>query len=305
MHYQVEEKKEHLKMWRGQRRFVMMGLVPILVFYVVFLLFPIFFAGYLSFHKWSLLGSSKSFVGIEQYTTVLKDRVFQVAFWNALYYTGSSVLIRTLLALGLALLVTSLPRKFGLSTVVRSIIFIPVVATFSAITLMFKFFLDPVMGVGNYYLGFVGLGPFSFIYSPTQVIPTIVLLTTWKTVGYFMIMFIAGLTTIPNQLYEAGKIDGTSSWQAFWHITLPLLRPTLAFVLIISCIWELQAFDQFYVFSGGGPGIASLTMVLHIFNTGFKFFRMGEAAAISFLLFAVIIFFSIVQLKGLREKFEY
>jgi ABC-type sugar transport system permease subunit len=187
----------------------------------------------------------------------------------------------------------------------RGVIFMPVVTSMVAVSLMFVWLYQPMYGVLNYVLEFVGLGPYDFLNSPTQVMPSIVAMSVWKSVGYTMVLFLAGLTTIPSELYEAARVDGASGLQSFIHITIPLLKPTTLFALVTGMIGGFQVFTQIYVMTGGGPGTASRTLVMHIYETGFKFFEMGRASALAFLLFALVLVITILQLKYLRADFEY
>ena len=149
------------------------------------------------------------------------------------------------------------------------------------------------------------MGPFTWLTSSAQVMPSIILVSVWKSLGFTMVIFMAGLTTIPSQLYEAARIDGASSRQVFLRICLPLLQPTMLFVLVTGVIEGMQMFTQVHVLTDGGPGTASLVMVKHLYNHAFEYFRMGRASAIAFILFAWILAVTLLQIRFFREGFEY
>lgn len=274
-----------------------------MIYFSVFFVFPIFFSLYLSLHHWPLLGLKKSFCGFDNYLHAFKDPVFWVSAKNTGYYVVVYISLVTILALGFALLVNSLGKFF--KTVMRTIYFIPVITSMVATSIMFVWLYQPMYGILNYFLGYLGLGPYDWIYSSTQVMPSITLMSVWKSVGYAMVLFLAGLTTIPWQYYEAAKIDGASQWQLFWRITLPLLKPTTLFVVATGTIGAFQVFTQIFMMSRGGPGTASMVLVLHIYNLGFRFFEMGKASAVAYILFSVIFIVTILEIKSFREKSIY
>ena len=162
-----------------------------------------------------------------------------------------------------------------------------------------------MFGILNYFLGFLGLGPFDWLSSPTQALPSIILMSVWKAVGYTMVIFLAGLTTIPREYYEAAQVDGASGWQLFRGITLPLLKPTTLFVIVTGMIGGFQVFTQVFVMTRGGPGTATRVLVMHIYDAGFRYFEMGEASALAFIQFAIIFIITFLQVRYFREEFEY
>lgn len=287
----------------AKRRFVVLGLLPIMLYFSVFSVYPIFSAMYISLHDWGLMSTEHLFVGISNYTRAFGDDVFFITIKNTLYFSVLNVTLGTVLGLLTAVFLNSLP-KWSVPWL-RGILFAPVVTSMVAVSLMFELLYEPSRGLFNYLLKFIGLGPFKFLSSSSQVIPSIVLTTVWKNLGYNMVLFIAGLTTIPQPLYEAAEIDGANKWRQFFLITLPLLKPTTLFVVVTALISSFQAFTQIYNMSGGGPGTASRTMVLHIYETAFRYFEMGRATAMAFVLFAMILIITIVQLKCFRSDIEY
>ena len=286
-----------------QVRFIILGLAPVMAYFFVFSIYPVFSALYISLHRWGLLDLNRPFVGLANYAWAFDDPVFWICIKNTLYYAFYYVLWGTVLGLFLALFVNTLKEPFV--TLMRGVIFMPVVTSMVAVSLMFVWLYQPMFGVLNYILGIIGLGPYQFLNSSSQVMPSIVAMSVWKTVGYTMVLFLAGLTTIPSEYYEAAKVDGASALRTFIHITLPLLKPTTLFVLITGMIGGFQVFTQIYVMTGGGPGTASRTLVMHVYEVGFKFFEMGRASALAFVLFALVLAITIVQLKYFKADFEY
>lgn len=285
---------------RQRSLFIFLGLVPIMVYFSIFFVFPIFFSFYLSLHRWPLLSLKRPFFGFNNYLYAFKDPVFWASVKNTGYYVVVYVSLVSIIGLGLALLVNSLGRF--LKTVMRTIYFIPVITSMVATSIMFVWLYQPMFGILNYFLEYLRLGPYDWIYSSTQVMPSITLMSVWKSVGYTMVLFLAGLTTIPQQYYEAAKIDGASQWQLFWRITLPLLKPTTLFVVATGTIGAFQVFTQVFMMTRGGPGTASMVLVLHIYNLGFRFFQMGQASAVAYILFSAIFIITIFEIKFFREK---
>lgn len=284
-------------------RFVVLGLLPIMIYFLVFSVYPILSAFYISLRDWNLMAREHPFVGFANYLWAFRDDVFYISVKNTLYFAVLNVVLGTILGLLVAVFVNSLPKK--MIVWMRGTLFTPVVTSMVAVSLMFEWLYQPSHGVLNYWFGLVGLGPFKFLTSPTQVIPSIVAMTVWKNLGYNMVLFIAGLTTIPRDMYEAAEVDGANKWWQFWHITLPLLKPTTLFVLVTSMISSFQAFTQIYNMSRGGPGTASRTMVMHIYETAFRFFEMGRASAVAFVLFAIIMLVTVLQMRVFRSDLEY
>jgi ABC-type sugar transport system permease subunit len=289
---------------RGRYFFIILGLTPILAYYALFFVYPVISSFSISLHKWPLLRLQRPFVGFRNYAWALQDRLFWVSARNTLYFTLGWVAINTILALALALLITSLSAPL-FKTIFRTAFFIPVVCSMSAVTIIFRWLFNPSFGALNHLLGYVGLGPFKWLTSSVEVMPSIILVSVWKSLGFTMVIFMAGLTTIPEQLYEAARIDGASARQVFFRITLPLLQPTMLFVLVTGVIEAMQMFTQVHVLTDGGPGSASLVIVKHLYNYGFQYLKMGQASAIAFILFGWILLVTLLQIRFFREGFEY
>lgn len=299
-----EKAKKRLSAGRAkQLRFIIIGLFPVMTYFFIFSIYPVISAFYISLHRWGLLEKNRPFLGWGNYLWAFNDPVFWISVKNTLYYAFFYVVLSTIFGLLLALFVNSLREPFV--TLMRGVIFMPVVTSMVAVALMFVWLYQPMYGVLNYVLGFIGLGPYEWLNSSSQVMPSIIIMSVWKSVGYTMVIFLAGLTTIPSEFYEAAKVDGASQWKILFHITIPLLKPTTLFVLVTGMIGAFQVFTQIYVMTQGGPGTASRTLVMHIYETGFKFFEMGKASSLAFVLFALVLVVTIVQLKYFKPDFEY
>ncbi len=288
---------------KHQLVFVVVGLIPIMAYFSVFSIYPVFSAFRISLHRWGLLQRERPFIGFDNYLWAINDPVFWASLRNTMFYVVFFVGLVLVFSLLAALFVNSLRAPF--KELMRGVIFMPVVTSLVAVSLMFVWLYQPSFGVLNFILDWFGLGPFDYLQSSTQVLPSIIAMGVWKSVGYSMVIFLAGLTTIPQDFYEAAYVDGASPLRVLFSITLPLLKPTTVFVLVTSVISSVQVFTEIYIMTRGGPGTASRTLVLHIYETGFQFFQMGRASAVAFIMFAVILVLTLVQLRRFRIDFEY
>jgi len=266
-------------------------LLPNAIGFFVFSVFPIIAALVLSFFDWDLLLGAK-FNGIANYAQLLSDDVFRSAFFNTFYFVVVSVPLTVLVGLAVAILVC-LPLP-GM-TFFRSVFLLPYITLTVAISLVWKWLYLPDVGLINHTLSFIGIHGPSWLTDPIWAMPGIILLSVWKSFGYNMVLFMAGLQGIPQNLYEAAAIDGANHWQRFRYVTIPLLSPVTFFVVVISTIGSFQVFDQALVLTQGGPGTATTTLVLYIYEVGFQSYHMGYASAIAWVLFAVVFTFTLIQ----------
>jgi multiple sugar transport system permease protein len=276
--------------------------VPALVLVGVFFLLPLGLVVWMSLTNWPLLGEAK-FVGGHNYALMFHDRVFGDSLLFTLKYTIIVTPIQLVLGYFLAVLVRSKIRGVGFF---RTIYFMPVVVGFAATAYVFLVMLTPGIGVVNAVLHGLGLtnGQTDFLTSPNLALMVAVLLITWKTVGIAMILFMAGMQAVPEELYEAAKVDGAGWWRRELRITLPLIRRTTALVLVLTVAGSILAFDQFFILTQGGPDNATLTAVLWIYTTAFIQYRFGYAATLSIVLLLLLILLSIVQIRALRRGDE-
>jgi multiple sugar transport system permease protein len=278
-------------------------LAPGLVLFAVFRLYPLLDGLRLSFTNARLGRPAQAWVGVANYARLLDDTRFHTSLWNTAFYTVASTL--PVLAVPLVLAV-ALNRGIGLRTLLRSAFFFPFTLSVVTVGLTWLWLLDPVVGPFNYYLRAAGLPVRSWLADPTTAMWAIILTTVWWVAGYYLVIYLAGLQDIPRELYEAAAIDGASGWRSFWAITLPLLRPVLLFVFVTHIIGSFQIFGQVFVLTQGGPGDATRTVVQHLYETAFQnFFAFGAASAMAWVLFAVILGFSLLQFRFFRGHTQY
>jgi multiple sugar transport system permease protein len=239
-------------------------------------------------------------VGFENYRRLLDDPRFWLAFRNTAYFVlvGGPLSIAVSLAAAL-LLDARLARFRGFF---RSLLFLPVVTTLVAVAVVWRYLYHPRLGLLNHLLARVGVDPIDWLGDPMWAMPAIILLAVWKNFGFNMVVFLAGLQSVPARLYEAARLDGAGAWQQFRRVTLPLLRPTLVFVTIITGIGYFQLFAEPYVMTQGGPAGATLSVVLLMYEEGFRWWNMGYGAAVAFVLFAVILALTLLQLMWQGRK---
>ena len=277
-------------------------IAPAIIFLVVFALGPFLFTIWVSLHQWNMLTpvGDMPWRGLENYRYLLfDDPLFRETFGNTVTFAIANVVISVILALAVALLLNG-PIRFR--PFWRAAFFIPYVTVPVAIAIVWRAMLNSRYGMVNTLLDMMSLPEQPFLDSISQALPTVVGVAVWQGIGYYMIIFLAGLQAIPADLYEAGKIDGATSWRLFWSITLPLLRPTLLFVVVVNTLSSLQVFDLPFILTEGGPVNSTNTLVLYMYDTAFRFLRMERATAMAVMLFAVIFIITLIQLRLLRER---
>jgi multiple sugar transport system permease protein len=265
-----------------------------MLIFLIFIAFPLIYSFYLSLHQWSILSPEKQFIGLENYRAVFTSPAARNAFRVTLLYSLSSIPLLTLFSLGLALLLRGPMR--GLSAY-RTVLFSPVVMSTTVAAIIWSWVFDPNYGPFNYLLGFLGIRGPNWLADPHWALPALIITALWKYVGYYMVIFIAGLQSIPNVYYEAARLDGAGQLRQLWSITLPLLRKTSAFVLVMVTINSFQTFSLVYVMTGGGPMDSTNLVVHYLYREAFEFFRMGYASAVAWLLFIVLFILSLLQIK--------
>ncbi|NEN86492.1 sugar ABC transporter permease [Paenibacillus elgii] len=281
--------------------FVYTCLLLPLLFFVSIRILPILYSFNVGFREWDMLSEEKPFVGLDNYAALFQDEVFLQALKNTLVYVLAGVPGQVAAGLAVALLLQRIGRLRGLF---RTIYFIPYVTSVVAVSWVFRWMLMK-NGVVNGILLSLGLGPQLFLGSPSQAIYLVIAAMIWQGVGFQMLIFLTGLEGIPRLYYDAAAIDGAGAWQRFVHITLPLLNPVIVFSVVIGSIDYLQSFTQVLNMTSGGPLNSTVSLVLYIYNLAFKHFNMGQAAAATVVLFALILLLSLLQLKVLSKKIEY
>lgn len=274
---------------------------PSIFIFLLFFVFPIFYALFLSLHSTSML-SPPIFVGLRNYQELFHDKTFWMSIKNTFIY--SLIFVSSVVSLSLFVAVV-LNTKIRMRSIFRGLYFIPVICSVVVVALIWTWIYNSDVGVLNYFLRLVHLPPQNWLGNINMALVAIAIMAIWQSIGYYMVLYLAGLQGIPRQLYEAARIDGGSSWQVFWHVTLPLLTPTILFVVIISTITSFQVFDAIYIMSSGGPANSTSTISWLIYQTGFQGFRMGMASAVGYILFAIIFVLSFVELRTLGLRFRY
>jgi len=277
-------------------------IAPAMLFLVVFALGPFLFTIWVSLHQWNMLTpvADMPWRGLDNYRYLLtEDPLFRETFGNTVTFAIANVIISVILALAVALLLNG-PIRFR--PFWRAAFFIPYVTVPVAVAIVWRAMLNSRYGMINTLLDMARLPEQPFLDSVSQALPTVIGVAIWQGIGYYMIIFLAGLQAIPADLYEAGKIDGATTWRLFWSITLPLLRPTLLFVVVVNTLSSLQVFDLPFILTQGGPVNSTNTLVMYMYDTAFRFLRMERATSMAVMLFLVIFFITLIQLRLLRER---
>ncbi|KGN41210.1 ABC transporter permease [Knoellia aerolata DSM 18566] len=277
---------------------------PYLILFATFILGPILYGLWISLHQWDFLLPGKPFVGLKNYGDLMTGgSTTSGPFWNSMRATGIFTLLSVplLMVLPLALAV-ALNKKFRGRNVVRAIFFAPYVLGVAVIGLLWRYLLDPNVGVVNYYLDQIGFDRIPFTTATPWVWLALVVPTIWWTAGYNMVIFLAGLQEVSPDLYEAAELDGASAWQRFRHVTLPGLRPVTIFVLTITILASANVFGQSYLITQGQPGEETRTVIMQIGEEGLRRFNMGAASAMSTVLTLVLLLISLLSLSFLRER---
>lgn len=277
---------------------------PSLLVIFVFFFLPVIAAFMMSFTDFDIysLGNLNylRFVGFNNYEKLLNDPLFWKALKNTFYFVVVGGPLSVATSLGAAILLNSKLIKY--KSIFRLVYFLPVVTTLVAVSIVWRYFYHPRFGMLNYILSFIGLGPFDWLGDPNLSMPAIIILAVWKNFGYNMIIFIAGLQNIPEDLYEAASIEGATAWQQFRYITIPQLAPTTLFISVITMIGYFQLFAEPYVMTQGGPLNSTLSIVLYMYQEGFRWWNIGYSTAIAFALFVIILIGTLIQFKLQKES---
>lgn len=287
---------------RGRRRFnsAYLFIAPSLFIIAVFIAEPILQSGWMSLEHYTIGAASNPFAGFGNYTALWHDP----RFWNALRVTVIYTAVVTVgqVVLGLAI-ASRLRRTTWYSSLLRTAYFFPYIASLVVVGVIWKFLLDPQVGLVNAWLSDLGVSsPPNWLQSTSLALPTVIAVGLWKNVGFTMIVLLAGMQQVPADLYEAATLDGAGPWRRFRHVTLPALRPSLLFTMLIGTITGLQLFDLVFAMTGGGPVFSTESIVMYLYQKGFVEFDMGYASAIAWVLFVIILAVSAVQLKVAGDR---
>lgn len=273
---------------------------PILIYFMIFVFGPILASLAMMFFEWNGFGplSQAKWVGLQNMSELLRDEKFLGSFTNTFLYAIVVVVSGVVFGLLLALVLNGVNRFVSL---VRATYYLPVMLPITAMSLLWGLMYQQRYGLFNQILGAAGLPSVAWLIDPAIALFSICLMVIWKGLGWYMVIFLAGLKAIPEDFYEASKVDGATGWQQFWYITLPLLRPTLLFVLVVTIIGSLQVFSPIFIMTQGGPANATNVVVYWVYITAFQFLRFGYATAMAVFLFLVIMVITAIQLRVFRE----
>ena len=269
---------------RRQRSYILF-IVPALVVVGAVIVFPWLFTVWMSAFDWKI-GSVSHFIGFDNYVKLATNQRFHEAIVHTLYFTALAVIVPLILGTIAALI---FHREFPLRGLLRSIFTMPMMATPVAVALVWTMMFHPQQGVLNYLLSLVGLPPSLWVYSPTLVIPSLVLVEVWHWTPLVMLIVLGGLAALPTEPYESARLDGATEWQLFRYITFPLVAPFIVVAAVIRTIDAIKAFDTIYVISSGGPGTASETINLYLYLQAFAFYNVGNASAVVVVFFTIIL----------------
>lgn len=289
-----------MTIWHKLRPYGMVA--PAIVIFTMFFLYPIFYMIYLSLFDWNFVSPTKTFVGLANFRDLLTDSDFMKVLSNTTIYTLLTVTLTTILALLLALW---LNRKSLFHGFVQGAIFSPHIISLVSISLLWSWLMDPEYGLLNWIIGLFGFGPLQWLSHPGTSLVSLVIVAVWKGLGYNTLVFIAGLQSIPDDIYEAAALDESKPWTTFAKLTLPMLSPTIFFLVIINLIGSFQVFETIAIMTQGGPVNSTNTLVYYIYENGFRFFKIGYASAAGVILLVIVGALTIVYFRLLARRVHY
>lgn len=273
-------------------------IAPYLIHFSLFVAFPVVFSIVLVFHRWNII-SPMEYVGLGNFQRLMGDTFFWQSVLNTLYFIIIHVPLQLLIAITFALLLNQPLKMLGFF---RAVYFLPVVVSGVVVTILWQQLFGFENGILNRLLTALALPRVGWLTDPDMAMPSITLMATWKNVGLYIILFLTGLQTVPPQLYEAADLEGANFWQKFFHITLPMINPTIFMVLVLSTIGGFSLFIEPYVMTGGGPLNRTLSSVLYIYKQGFFFYHMGYAATMGVTLTAIILAVVVIQKRYVERN---
>jgi multiple sugar transport system permease protein len=277
-------------------------ILPSFLGFFIFVLGPLLVALAISFTSYDLL-SAPELVGIDNYVRMLSDERLHQTWTNTVVYVIAAVVFMNVIGLGLAMALNRhLPRT--LRYIVRSAYFFPSLVALVYVSIIFQALFQRDVGVINFYLGIVGIGPFDWLSSSTGAVASVIIVDVWRNVGFAMLIYLAALQDVPRDLEEAAKVDGANAWQSFRRIVVPLISPAIFFNVTLTMIGAFQIFESIIVLTDGGPGDASRSVVMYLAERGFEQFRMGYASAIAVTLFLIIMSLTLIQFR-LRRRWVF
>lgn len=277
-------------------------LVPNIIGFAIFTFIPIVASFVLSFTSWDGFGELE-FIGIDNFVKLFSDDIFRVSMWNTLVFTLVSVPVTLIIALAVAIL---LNKGIKGIKIVRAAFFLPYITAAIAVAVVWQLLYHPTLGPINQFLMTIGVdNPPKWLSATSTAMASVIIMYIWKMIGYYMIIFLAGLQGVPKQLYEAAQIDGANAWEKFTTVTLPMLSPVVFFTLIIALINSFKVFTEIYALTGGGPGHSTNVLVYNIYVEAFQKYNLGYASAMSYVLAIIIVTITIIQFRGQKKWVNY
>jgi multiple sugar transport system permease protein len=292
------------RQYRLDRRFIFLSLTPILLLFLVFSIAPIVWGIILGFYQYSALYQESPFIWFDNFTNLLKDEVFVKSFWNTFKFVGIAFPINIVATLILSLGINKIRSTFWRNTL-RTMFFLPTIAPLSGSAIIWSTMYKNDGGLFNMILERLGLDTVPWLSDPSIAMWSVVLMTLWADIGFNIVIFMAGLDSIPVQFYEAARLDGASRYVVFWKMTLPLLQRTTLFVTVMTLISYFQMFPQFQVMTNGEPQNATMVLALNIYSNAFQYNNMGYASAMATVLLLIIMVITLAQIRLGRSKWEY
>ncbi|RSL30632.1 sugar ABC transporter permease [Salibacterium salarium] len=286
----------------GKKAFPYAMITPSMIVFCLFFIYPIGYMIYLSLHDWNFVNPVKDFVGLSNFTSLFSEQEFLEVMRNSLVYTVLTVTLTTGISLGLAVW---LNKQGIVYRFVQGAMFSPHIISLVSISMLWMWLMDPDYGLLNWFLGLFGLPESPWLTDPSTSLLSLVLVAVWKGIGFNALVFIAGLQSIPRDMYEAASLDDATWFRTFWKITLPMLSPTLFFLIIINVISSFQVFETIAIMTQGGPINSTNTLVFYIYEYGFNFFKIGYASAAGVLLLIVVSVMTFFYFRLLSVKVHY
>lgn len=277
-------------------------LIPAFLLYAVFFVYPFLYTFLLSFQQWSMISPERTFVGLSNYAALIHDEVFWKSLRNTFFYLLMTIPASMGIGLGLALLIENLRRG---RTMYRFIFYLPVVSSIAVIAIIWSMMYDYQSGIINKLLALFGVDGLNWLSDSSTALWAVAIVGIWKSFGYEMLLYISGLKAIDKGLYEAAAIDGAGRWRRLVHLTLPLLSPITLFIIIMSVISSFQNFALIKIMTNGGPNNSSNVLVYQLYQEAFQFFSIGKAAAISMILFVIVLLITATHLRLSRSTVHY
>jgi multiple sugar transport system permease protein len=298
------KRKRKSSQLKAQNRFVFFSLTPIMTLFLVFSVIPIVWGLVLSFFQYSALQEHSPFIGLQNYRDMLKDDVFIKSFWNTFKFVIIAVPANIVITLMIAIGINKIRSKL-FRDLFRTIYFLPCIAPLAGSAVVWSTMFNKDTGLFNAILNALHMPGVDWLSDPSIAMYSVIAMTLWADIGFNIVIFMAGLDSIPKMFYEAAELDGAGRWKSFWNITVPLLSRTTLFVTIMTCLSYFQMFPQFQILTNGEPQNETRVLALNIYDHAFKFMNMGYASAIASVLFLIILIITIIQLKLGKSQWEY